>query len=84
MLPAWTYLLCFGIALSLTFSTTPLVRAIAIQSKLVDHPNDRKVHQHPVARLGGISICLGTLLALNLSWQTGSSPFAPTQLDQMA
>jgi len=40
---------------------TALVRHLAVNHALLDHPNARSSHIAPVPRLGGIAIVLGTL-----------------------
>src|SRR5205809_3007731 len=47
-------ILSFLLALVLT----PLVRTLCHRFGLVDLPGDRKVHQHPIPRSGGIAIAL--------------------------
>ena len=46
----------------------PLIR-IAGRSALLDMPNQRKVHDIPIARVGGIAIGLGVLAPV-LIWTT--------------
>jgi UDP-GlcNAc:undecaprenyl-phosphate/decaprenyl-phosphate GlcNAc-1-phosphate transferase len=50
----------FGITLLLT----PWVKRIALKANIIDKPNERKIHQTPIPRLGGIAIFLGCLLPL--------------------
>lgn len=42
----------------------PVVRKIAIAAGYYDAPGERKIHKHPIPRLGGIAIWLGFTLAL--------------------
>ncbi|WP_088892301.1 MraY family glycosyltransferase [Leptolyngbya ohadii] len=51
-------------AVVFVISSIPLVNRIALRHRMFDSPSARKVHQRPIARLGGISICGGTLLAI--------------------
>jgi len=45
--------------------TTPIVRAIAYKTRIVDRPDDLlKPHSRPIAYLGGASMCLGMLVGL--------------------
>jgi UDP-GlcNAc:undecaprenyl-phosphate GlcNAc-1-phosphate transferase len=75
----------FTIAASAVLITTPIVRRMGLQSGRVDMPGTRKVHQKPMVRLGGVSIFLGTLLALLVVWVTGGfidssgQPLAPPE-----
>ncbi len=59
-----TYLFTFCLALLLSMAVTPLVVAWAKRHHWVDEPGTRKVHKVPVARLGGVGIFVGTLLAI--------------------
>src|SRR5215217_3776910 len=45
---------------------TPFVRAMAIRLGAVDHPHERKMHFHPIPRLGGVSVALSLCLSLCL------------------
>jgi UDP-GlcNAc:undecaprenyl-phosphate GlcNAc-1-phosphate transferase len=47
-------LACLSFALSLLL--TPLVRNLCRRYGLVDHPGERKVHQNPIPRAGGVAI----------------------------
>lgn len=72
------YLLVFIIAALVVFQTIPIVKAAAIKYQYTDLPGERKVHQQPMVRLGGISICAGTLVALLIIWGLGGfSHFSP-------
>jgi len=45
--------------------TTPVVRAIAYKTQVVDRPDDLlKPHARPIAYLGGVAMCLGMLVGL--------------------
>jgi UDP-GlcNAc:undecaprenyl-phosphate/decaprenyl-phosphate GlcNAc-1-phosphate transferase len=45
--------------------TTPIVRAVAYKTRIVDRPDDLlKPHSRPIAYLGGVSMCLGMLVGL--------------------
>lgn len=52
------------IALISTFFLTFLVKKIAFKLKIVDFPNQRKIHIHPTPRIGGVAIFLGAALGL--------------------
>jgi UDP-GlcNAc:undecaprenyl-phosphate GlcNAc-1-phosphate transferase len=79
------HFLAFIIAAGVVLITTPLVRQLGLQSGRVDMPGGRKVHQRPMVRLGGVSIFLGTLVALLAVWITGGfinssgQPLAPPE-----
>jgi UDP-GlcNAc:undecaprenyl-phosphate GlcNAc-1-phosphate transferase len=61
-------------ALVLSVVGTPLVRRLAISIGVVDQPNARKVHAHPVPLLGGIAIYGGVVLTLVL-WSGSERSF---------
>ncbi|MBF0501652.1 MAG: undecaprenyl/decaprenyl-phosphate alpha-N-acetylglucosaminyl 1-phosphate transferase [Candidatus Riflebacteria bacterium] len=58
-------LMPFMIAWIAGLMLVPLVRRVALRLGLVDRPNRRKIHVHPIPRVGGIAIylasCLGAL-----------------------
>jgi UDP-GlcNAc:undecaprenyl-phosphate/decaprenyl-phosphate GlcNAc-1-phosphate transferase len=69
----------FLIAASIVLVSTPIVRSIGLKSGYFDPPGGRKVHKHPMVRLGGVSIFLGTVTALILVWQFGGFGFLPPE-----
>ncbi len=68
MPPQLYYFLAFSISTLVVLFLTPLVKNIALSSGQVDVPNERKVHDHPMVRLGGIAIFTGTLAGLLVVW----------------
>ena len=54
----------FATALATTVILTPIVRALATRWSLIDRPEDRKFHRHPIPLLGGLAIVAGVLAAL--------------------
>lgn len=60
-------LLTASVSFIISFLAIPVVLQIADQKKLYDVPDERKVHTHPVASLGGVGIFGGFLLAALLS-----------------
>lgn len=52
------------IALLVTWLVTPLVKRLALRWGAVDLPNQRKVHDRVMPRLGGIAIYIGFVVAL--------------------
>ncbi len=56
----------FGVLLS-----TPVIRKIGLKIGYVDQPGERKIHQKPIVRLGGIAISLATLMACLIAWILG-------------
>jgi UDP-GlcNAc:undecaprenyl-phosphate/decaprenyl-phosphate GlcNAc-1-phosphate transferase len=67
-------LLTASVAFIVTFLAIPVVLQIAEQKKLYDIPDERKVHTHAVASLGGVGIFGGFLLAALLSIQGYLNP----------
>ncbi|NEQ31207.1 MAG: undecaprenyl/decaprenyl-phosphate alpha-N-acetylglucosaminyl 1-phosphate transferase [Leptolyngbya sp. SIO4C5] len=78
------HLLAFVISAIVVLLVTPIVKRIGLKSGRVDLPGGRKVHSQPMVRLGGISIFVGTLVALLTVWGTGGfidsvgQPLSPT------
>jgi len=62
-------LLTASVSFIISFLAIPVVLQIAEQKKLYDVPDERKVHTHAVASLGGVGIFGGFLLASLLSIQ---------------
>src|SRR5258705_10437838 len=60
-------LLTASVSFIISFLAIPVILQIADQKKLYDVPDERKVHTHPVASLGGVGIFGGILLAYFLS-----------------
>lgn len=59
--------LALGFAFVVSFVSTPLVKSFAQKVGAIDVPNEeRRVHDHPIPRLGGLAIFLGFLLAVFL------------------
>lgn len=56
----------FG-ALFVSFMVTPLVKKLAVVVGAVDKPNDRKVHNGLMPRIGGVAIYLGFVTAILIS-----------------
>lgn len=56
-----TYLLVFAGAIVLAIGATPVARWLGPRLGVMDAPAARKVHRHPVPRLGGVAIYLVVL-----------------------
>src|SRR6201990_3559473 len=67
-------LLTASVSFIISFLAIPVVLQIAEQKKLYDVPDERKVHTHAVASLGGVGIFGGFLLASLLSIQGSLNP----------
>ncbi len=56
------YILVFAGTLVLAIGVTPLARWLAPRLGFMDQPEARKVHLHPVPRLGGVAIYLAAII----------------------
>ncbi|MER3498791.1 MAG: undecaprenyl/decaprenyl-phosphate alpha-N-acetylglucosaminyl 1-phosphate transferase, partial [Chitinophagaceae bacterium] len=56
-------LLTGSVAFIITFLAIPIVLQIAEEKKLLDLPDQRKIHKVPIPSLGGVGIFGGFLLA---------------------
>ena len=59
-------ILVFAGALLIAVAATPIARRIAPKLGVMDQPNPRKVHAHPMPLLGGAAIVIASLLTLLL------------------
>ncbi len=60
-------ILSLAAALVLSFCLTPLVKWLAVKIGAVDVPKDkRRMHDHPIPRLGGLAIFIGFVVAVLL------------------
>jgi len=62
-------LLCFVASILIT----PLVSKFAVRFNITDQPNERKVHQKPMPRLGGLAIYLSFIIGLIITQE--DSPY---------
>jgi UDP-GlcNAc:undecaprenyl-phosphate GlcNAc-1-phosphate transferase len=61
------YFLIFASALVIAFAGTPLARKLAPKLGFMDYPSPRKVHSHPIPKLGGVAIYGAFILAIFLA-----------------
>lgn len=60
-------LLTLLLAAVVSFALTPLVKAFSVKVGAIDVPKDnRRMHDHPIPRLGGLAIFLGFMFAVVL------------------
>ncbi|MCW6034770.1 undecaprenyl/decaprenyl-phosphate alpha-N-acetylglucosaminyl 1-phosphate transferase [Spirulina subsalsa FACHB-351] len=72
------HLIAFLVSAIVVLWSTPVVKTIGLKRGHVDHPNEeRKVHERPMVRLGGIAIFTGTAVALCLVWLLGGFEVLP-------
>lgn len=64
----------FASALIASLCLVPLVGRYALKAGLFDAPGERKIHQHPVPRLGGVAIFVSFIVALGIVGALGHSP----------
>ena len=64
------YVLLIALGAALSLLSTPGVRKLATRIGAVDEPDERRVHQGLVPRLGGIAILIATLGSLGLVYLT--------------
>ncbi|HBG04833.1 MAG: glycosyl transferase [Geobacteraceae bacterium GWC2_58_44] len=60
------------VSVLITIALTPAFSALALRFQLVDLPNERKVHQVPVPRVGGIAMALGAFIPI-ICWRYADS-----------
>ncbi len=60
-------LLALALAAVVAFASTPLVKVLSVKFGAVDVPKDnRRMHDHPIPRMGGLAIFFGFLVAMLL------------------
>lgn len=58
-------LMALALALIIAFVATPFVKKLAFKIGAVDVPKDaRRMHDHPIPRLGGLAIYIGCMISL--------------------
>lgn len=57
----------FITSLLIGMALIPPLRLLAARFQIMDQPGERKVHQHPVPRIGGIAFGIGAFVSI-LSW----------------
>jgi len=73
------HLIAFLVSLTVVLWVTPVVKTIGLKSGYVDRPNERKIHNRPIVRLGGVSIFTGTLTAWMVVWWLGGFGILPIE-----
>jgi len=60
-------LLAVVVAFAISFAMTPIVKSFAVKIGAMDVPTEkRRVHDHPIPRMGGLAIFIGFLLSVVL------------------
>jgi UDP-GlcNAc:undecaprenyl-phosphate GlcNAc-1-phosphate transferase len=55
------------ISMFITMALIPMLRVVAVKLNAMDFPNPRKVHAHPMPKIGGIAMALGALIPVALN-----------------
>lgn len=63
----WAYILTISFLLS--YLMTPLAISLAFRWGILDVPDARKIHAHPIPRLGGLAIFLAVLFSMARNFQ---------------
>ncbi len=53
----------FLLAMVVTMAWLPVFGRVASKWRIVDHPGERKVHEKPIPRIGGVAMAIGVLIA---------------------
>jgi UDP-GlcNAc:undecaprenyl-phosphate GlcNAc-1-phosphate transferase len=62
----WLFLLFFSFLLA--FLLTKVIGRIAAKLKILDHPNERKIHKKPIPLLGGLAIYASFVITIFLNF----------------
>ncbi len=74
----YEYIITFALAFIVAFSATPIVRRLAFKIGAVDVPKDeRRMHNRPIALMGGLAIITGFLISLIFDLVTASNVVTP-------
>lgn len=74
----YEYLITFVLAFIVAFSTTPIVRNLAVKIGAVDVPkDDRRMHTKPIPLMGGAAIITGFIVSLAFDLVTTSNLVKP-------
>ncbi|MDE7245097.1 MAG: undecaprenyl/decaprenyl-phosphate alpha-N-acetylglucosaminyl 1-phosphate transferase [Oscillospiraceae bacterium] len=65
-------IMSLAVSMLLSFALTPLVKRLAYKIGAVDVPKDkRRMHDHPIPRLGGLAIFIGFVITVLIFAETG-------------
>ncbi len=77
------YILFFLVSFLFSFLLTLVMRRVATSFKILDYPNERKIHQSPKPLLGGVAIYLSFLFTILIGiffTKTGLIRFLPSSI----
>lgn len=64
-----TFVPVFLVSFMITLLVTPLIRRVAVNAQIIDHPDRvRKEHGYPIAYLGGLAVFFGVLGGIAASY----------------
>lgn len=63
-------ILAFVTAFIITYVSLPVVITIAKEKKILDNPNNRKIHKEPIPYLGGLAIFAGSIISMCIFWES--------------
>ncbi|MEP7313466.1 MAG: MraY family glycosyltransferase [Pseudomonadota bacterium] len=66
-------LLALIVALAVTMALVPLLMRWAGALHVLDEPGERKVHDTPIPRIGGIAMCVGVVVSV-VAWLSTNDP----------
>jgi len=71
----WTDIMqVFVVTTLMSYLLTPLVRTMAFKFDYLDHPKSNKVHAHPTALLGGLSIYIAFISGIFMTMKFNQDP----------
>ena len=74
------YIISFVLAFVVAFSATPIAKKLAFKVGAIDVPrDDRRMHNKPIARLGGLAIISGFLVSVLFAVVSIPSVFTPNR-----
>ena len=76
-------ILAFVSAVVVALVATPMTMRLAARVGAIDLPNERKAHQNPTPRLGGIAVVASWLAALGVLWAVDPALIAQTWLSRL-
>ncbi|MFA6410891.1 MAG: MraY family glycosyltransferase [Candidatus Buchananbacteria bacterium] len=65
------YFLPFILSFFCSLFLTPIVKKVAVYFEIVDKPGPRKIHQNPIALLGGVAIYFSFVITTLVFWSFG-------------
>ncbi len=59
------------VAFFITLGMTPIIKRVALALRIMDHPNQRKIHSQPIPLLGSVAVFMGVILSIQMVWWGG-------------